>query len=84
MYQSYENVRVPYVQRFRVKGTYQEDGEDLTGEEILTQFSFNGFNGVVTEVGNNYIEVTVRGNNVIDRLIDTKTVADDTPADCSN
>ena len=84
MYQSYENVRIPFVQRFRVKGTYREDGEDLSGEEILTQFSFNGFNGVVTEVGNDYIEVTVRGNNVIDRLIDTKTVAEDTPADCSN
>lgn len=84
MYQSYENVRIPFVQRFRVKGNYQEDGNNLSGEEILTQFSFNGFNGVVTEVGNDYIEVTVRGNNVIDRLIDTKTVAEDTPADCSN
>jgi len=84
MYQSYENVRIPFVQRFRIKGTYQENGQDLSGEEILTQFSFSGFNGVVTEVGENYIEVTVRGNNMIDRLIDTKTVAEDTPADCSS
>lgn len=84
IYQSYENVRIPFVQRFRVKGTYREDGTVLSGEEILTQFSFNGFTGVVTEVGGDYIEVTVRGTNVIDRLIDTKTVAEDTPADCNS
>jgi hypothetical protein len=84
IYQSYENVRIPFIQRFRVKGNYREDGLPLSGEEILTQFSFNGFNGVVTAVGSNYIEVTVRGTNVIDRLIDTKTVAEDTPADCDS
>lgn len=84
IYQTYENVRIPFIQRFRVKGNYREDGVPLTGEEILTQFSFNGFNGVVTEVGSDYIEVTVRGTNVIDRLIDTKTVAEDTPSDCDS
>ena len=83
IYQSYENVRIPFIQRFRIRGDYQEDGKSLTGEEILTQFSFNGFNGVVTEVGGDYIEVTVRGTNIIDRLIDTRTVAEDTPANCS-
>ena len=84
IYQSYENVRIPFIQRFRVKGNYREDGLPLSGEEILTQFSFNGFNGVVTAVGSDYIEVTVRGTNIIDRLIDTKTVAEDTPADCDS
>lgn len=82
IYQIYENIKIPFVQRFRIKGNYQEDGQALTGEEITTQFVFNQFTGVVTEVGGDYIEVTVRGTNTIDRLIDTKTIADDVPSNC--
>ncbi|WP_190808286.1 hypothetical protein [Flagellimonas sp. S3867] len=84
IYQTYENIKIPFVQRFRIKGNYQEDGQALTGNEITTQFVFNQFTGVVTEVGNDYIEVTVRGTNTIDRLIDTKTIADDVPSNCGN
>ncbi|MDC6353653.1 MULTISPECIES: hypothetical protein [unclassified Robiginitalea] len=83
MYQSYENVRVPFVQRFRIKGAYQGDNSPLTGDEIITQFAFNQFSGVITEKGADYIEVTVRGTNTIDELIDTQTVARDVPSECN-
>ncbi|MCL6266485.1 hypothetical protein [Flagellimonas myxillae] len=82
IYQTYENIKIPFVQSFRIKGNYQEDGQALSGEEITTQFVFNQFTGVITEVGNDYIEVTIRGTNTIDRLIDTKTIADDVPSNC--
>lgn len=82
VYQSYENVRIPYVQRFRIKGTYQENNQALTGQEITTQFAFNSFTGVITDVQGDYIEVTVRGTNVINRLIETQTISDDVPSNC--
>ncbi|GAA4270907.1 hypothetical protein GCM10022258_02000 [Aquimarina gracilis] len=84
VYQTYENVRIPYVQRFRIKGNYQEDGKALTGEEITTQFAFNSFTGVITDVQSDYIEVTVRGTNVINRLIETETISKDIEGACSN
>ncbi len=84
IYQTYENIRIPFVQRFRIKGTFQDNNEPLTGEEVVSQFNFNSFTGVITEVGDDFIEVTVRGNNHINRLIDTRTSADDIPADCNN
>lgn len=82
IYQTYENVRIPYVQRFRIKGNYQEDGQALTGQEITTQFAFNNFTGVITDVQADYIEVTVRGTNVIDRLIEVETISKDVESNC--
>ena len=82
IYQTYTNIEIPYVQRFKVAGTYPGGEGPLSGKEILTQLNFNSFSGVVTEVGSTYVVVTVRGTNRIDELIDTKTVAEDVPADC--
>ncbi|GMN09442.1 hypothetical protein MTsPCn9_01020 [Croceitalea sp. MTPC9] len=84
IYQQYQNIRVPFVQKFRIEGTYQENDMPLTGQEILTQFAFNSFTGVVTEVADNHIEVTVRGNTIIDRIIEASTETRDIVDACSN
>jgi len=84
IYQSYENIRIPFVKRFRIRGTYQENDEVLTGDEILTQFTFNNFTGVVTDVQPDFIEVTVRGTNTINRFIETETIAEDIEGGCDN
>lgn len=83
IYQTYTNIEIPYVQRFKVEGSYQGGEGALSGKEILTQLNFNSFSGVVTEVGPSYVTLTVRGTNRIDELIETKTVAEDVPADCN-
>ena len=80
LYQTYSNVRIPFVQRFRVRGTLE--GNVLTGEEIMSQFHFNGFNGIVSEVGSDYIEVNVKGFTKVDKLIDTETSAEDVQTSC--
>ncbi len=84
IYQTYENVRIPYVQRFIIKGTYQENNQALTGREITTQFAFNSFTGVITDVQDDFIEVTVRGTNVINRLIETEIISRDVEGACTN
>jgi len=68
------------VQRFRVRGALE--GNALSGEEIMSQFHFNGFNGIVTEVGSDYIEVNVKGFTKVDKLIDTETSAEDVQTSC--
>lgn len=73
VYQKYEYIKVPFVQRFIIYGKYQQDNSALTGEEIVTQFAFNKFTGVITAIGTDYIEVTVRGNTILERLIQTET-----------
>ncbi len=83
VYQTYENVRMPFVQRFRIFGRYQKDNSSLKGTEILTQFAFNSFTGVVTDVQGDFIEVTVRGTTTIDRLIETTTESRDIPNACN-
>jgi len=83
VYQQYTDVKVPFVQRFRVYGKYQEDNAPLSGDEILTQFNFNGFTGVVTEVNTDFIEVTVRGNTVLERIIKLTTETRDIDGGCN-
>jgi len=83
VYQQYVNIKVPIAQRFRLSGKYREDNSELTGQEILTQFAFNSFTGVVTDVQANFIEVTVRGTTTIDRIIETSTETRDIPNSCN-
>lgn len=83
VYQQYQNIQVPFIQRFIISGKYQENGAKLSGQEILTQFTFNSFTGVVTDVQPDLIEVTVRGTTTIDRLILTSTETRDIPNACN-
>jgi len=83
VYQQYQNIKVPFIQRFRISGKYQEDNSDLTGQQILTQFAFNSFSGVVTDVQDKFIDVTVRGTTTIDRLIKAQTEIRDIPGACN-
>ncbi len=83
VYQQYQNIKVPFIQRFIITGKYQENNADLSGQEILTQFAFNSFTGVVTDVQDKFIEVTVRGTTTIDRLIETLTETRDIPDACN-
>ena len=84
LYQTYSNIKVPFVKRFRIRGDFQADGSALRGDEILTLFNFNSFSGVATEIGFDYMEVTVRGTNIIENLFDTRTSADNVEPNCGS
>lgn len=82
--QIYREVKVPFIQRYRIKGTYQTGGTELTGDEIFTQFLFTNANGgVVTTIGSKYIELTVRGTNTIGDILHVESRADSTDPDCN-
>jgi len=83
IYQEYKDITVPYVQKYRVRGKYN-DNTALTNKEIITQFNFNGFSGVVSEEGLDYIEITLKGKTKISHLIATEIVTKDIPDACSN
>ena len=83
IYQEYQNIRVPYVQEYTIRGNYQ-NGNSLTGLEIMSQFNFNGFSGVVNEIGSDFIDITLRGTTVISHLISREIVTRDIPNACSN
>ncbi|HKJ40778.1 MAG TPA: hypothetical protein VKA27_01745, partial [Sunxiuqinia sp.] len=55
----------------------------LTGEELKSQLLFNGFQGVITETGSDYIEVTVRGSTVIDNMVKTRSEVQDEDPNCN-
>lgn len=81
-FQSYENIKVNVVQRLRVRAKEFTTGEALSGEEISTQFHFNGFEGIITEVGSDFIEVTLRGVANMDNIFKSKSEVQDVAANC--
>lgn len=81
-YQTYSNVKVPYVKRLRLRGTHTESSESLTGSEIATQLNASNFSGVVTNIGSDFVEITIRGNMVLDNIVDTQTEVRDVAVNC--
>ena len=81
--QTLENVTMPFVKILRVRGKY--DGTDaLTGEEISTQLLANQFGGVVSEVASEYVEISIRGNVVIDKLFEVESSVTELQDACAN
>jgi len=68
-----EHVRVPFTQVLRITGTNKDDGIALTGREIRSQMLFNFVGGVITAVGENYVDISFRGNAIIDQLFEATT-----------
>ncbi|MFP2996635.1 hypothetical protein ABN763_12020 [Spongiivirga sp. MCCC 1A20706] len=84
LYQSYTLVKVPIAQRFKIMGVYQKNNESLTGNEIRTQLEFNGFTGVITDIQDDYIEVTIQGIATINDLVEPEKVSRNVETTCAN
>ncbi|TMM55957.1 hypothetical protein FEE95_15045 [Maribacter algarum] len=81
---SYKDVKVNIVKRLRVKGNEHDTGASLTGEQISTQFSVNGFQGHITEIGADYIEITLRGVATMDEIYESFSKVEEVDPMCSN
>lgn len=81
-YQTYSNVKVPYVKRLRFRGNLSETVGALSGHEIATQLEMANFTGIITEIGDDYVEATLRGNMVLDNIVDTQTEVRDVETNC--
>ncbi|MFO7847188.1 MAG: hypothetical protein R6V27_11550, partial [Balneolaceae bacterium] len=82
-YQTYSDVKVPYVKRLRLRGSHSETSASLTGSEIATQLYITNFSGVVSNIGSDFVEITIRGNMLLDNIVDTQTEVRDVPANCN-
>lgn len=82
-YQTYSKVKVPYVKRLRFRGNLSETVGSLSGHEIATQLEMTNFTGIITAIGDDYVEATLRGNMVLDNIVDTQTEVRDVEANCN-
>lgn len=88
-YQTYSNVQVPFVKRFRIKANEINPSQGnavvgpLDGETIASQFNMMQFNGVIQEIGSDFIEVAVKGTSTLDNIVDTRSEVRDVEANCA-
>lgn len=81
-YQTYSNVRVPYVKRLKLTGVDIDNNQTLSGNEIATQLQITQFRGAITEIGSNFIIINIEGNMFMDNIVDTQTEVRDVEANC--
>ena len=81
-FQSYDNIKVNVVQRVQVRGRNQINNQALSGKQVATQFHFNGFDGVITQIGPDYAEVTIRAVATMDKIFESKSDVQEVNANC--
>ncbi len=70
--QSLDNVKIPFTKEFRLEGV-DSDGNKIAGSELQFQLFTSQFEGIVTETGPDYVDFTVRGTTVVDRMLEVET-----------
>lgn len=77
-----ENIKLPFVQKFKVRGVDSKTQLPLSGDEIVSQMLANYFKGVVSNVGNDYVEFTIKGTLTLDKMYKTETNVKDIEGAC--
>jgi hypothetical protein len=83
-YQTYSNIRIPFVKRIKLTGIDESNGNELSGEEIASQLYLTGFQGTILSVETNNVKITLEGNIFLNNVVEAKTEVRDVPANCSN
>jgi hypothetical protein len=76
------NVSVPFTQVLRVKGSELGGEFPLSGEQLATQLRSNFVTALVTKIGEDYVEVSIRGTSVIDQMINASTLVQEVDPGC--
>jgi hypothetical protein len=80
--QTYENIIIPYVQEVKLTGT-DPDGAIISGQELATQAFFGGVTGTITEVGDTFIVMTLRGTAEFENAVEVESNAVESDASCN-
>jgi hypothetical protein len=78
--QTYANVKVSFVKRFKI---FAHQIEPSNNDPVTTQLTTTNFKGLITNIANDYIEVTLRGTTVLDNLIEIQREVIDVAANCN-
>ncbi len=76
-----ENVKMPFVQKIRVRGKYNGT-EVLAGEDIVSQLLANQFDGVVSRVDSDYVEISIRGTATINKFFEVESQVNELKGEC--
>ncbi|MFW5835739.1 MAG: hypothetical protein ACOCU3_02175, partial [bacterium] len=80
--QSLDNVRIPFTKEFRLEGV-DSDGNEIAGSELQFQLFTSQFEGIVTDIGPDYVDFTVRGTTVVDKMLEVETNVTEVEGACN-
>lgn len=80
--QTLDAVRVPFTKTFRLQGK-DGNGDKIKGEDIQFQLFTNRFEGVVTAIGEDYVDFTVKGTTLVDKMLEVETKVSEIEGACN-
>ncbi|WP_204346157.1 hypothetical protein [Psychroserpens algicola] len=83
VYQFYPETRVNFVQVMRVEGIDTDSGLPLSGDQIRTMFYISNFNGVITDVEDTSVLITLKNTLTLDKIIESESNVQDVPTNCN-
>ena len=86
--QTYNNVIFPYVKRLRLRASQIDPSNNafigtMTGNEIATQLRMSNFNGIITLVGSDFIEISIEGQTILNNFVEGYSTVEDANLTCN-
>jgi hypothetical protein len=69
-------------QRLRIRAT-NGSGANSNGINIVSQFRFSRFDGVITEIGTDFIEVSLLGTRTLDKVLGAQSTFQEVAPNCN-
>lgn len=82
--ESADNVKVPFVKKFRISGINEANNLSLSGLELLTVMKGNLFGGLITNVEDESIVISLRGNSHVNSVFVASSGANDIENPCED
>jgi hypothetical protein len=79
--QTIEDVKIPFVQVLRVQGNYDDDTR-MTGSDIQSQLLANQFGGVISAIGDDYVDISIRGTSTVNKFFEVESQVNEIDGDC--
>ncbi|MCX2719076.1 hypothetical protein [Lentiprolixibacter aurantiacus] len=81
--ESNDNVVVPFVKKLRISGSNRSNGIKLSGTDLVSAVEGNLFGGLITKVDDYYIEVSIRGESLVNSVFVAFSGANEIKDPCS-
>jgi len=80
--QFYPYTKVQIAQRLRIRVT-NGSGANSNGINIVSQFRFSRIEGVITEIGTDFMEVNLLGTRTLDKVLVIQSTVQEVAPNCN-
>ena len=79
--QFYADTQIQMAQKLRLSATYS-NGQPVSGRIMASQLRFSRFDGVISFIGSDYLEVSLQGTMTLEKVLETESKVQEVDPEC--